>query len=70
MGSTKWTYHKELAFASDYYIFVCLFENLIWVWERLILFISASVLFEGIFSPWISLKDLLAEKINLIQEIT
>ena len=33
MGSTKWTYHKELSFASNYFIFLKIlfqFKNLLY----------------------------------------
>ena len=69
MVSTKWTYHKERSFASNYLIF---FENYVSVREPLIkswfdvpttqmpilvLFVSAGVLFDGAFSLWVPLMD-------------
>ena len=42
--SRKWTYHKELRFASNYFIF-----------KKILLFVSAEVLFDGAFFLWASL---------------
>ena len=66
--STKWTYHKERGFANYFF-----FENLIRVKKPLIkvdliyqlpkypisyFFESSWVLFEGVFSLWVSLTTL------------
>ena len=58
MGSTKWTYHRERSFGSNYFIF--LKNLLIFCWfdvpstqiSIFILFADAEVLFEGLFSIW------------------
>ena len=66
MASTEWTYHKERSFASNYVSFLIFFFSL----ETLInsrfdvlttqismftLFVSAEVLFQGVFSLRVSL---------------
>ena len=67
MVSTKWAYHKERRFASNYFIFLKnLFQlkNLLWkvdlMYKRqmpiFVLFVSGGVLFDGAFSLWVSLN--------------
>ena len=63
MEKTKWTYNEERSFASNYFTFVQSFvsvlESLIKSWFNVlttqvsifILFVSAGVLFQGVFSP-------------------
>ena len=66
MVSTKWTYHKERSFASNYFIFLkVLFQlknlfqrvDLMYQMPRFLFFVSAGVLFDGAFSLWVSLKQ-------------
>ena len=67
MGSTKWAYHKERSFASNYFIlenFVSVKEPLMTSWLDVpttqmfifILFVSNGVLLEGTFAQWLSLS--------------
>ena len=68
MMSTKWTYHKERNFTSNYFIFLKIllqFKNLLqksWFdipTTQMLIFVlsvSAGVLFDGAFSLWVSLK--------------
>ena len=63
MEKIKWTYNEERSFASNYFTFVQSFvsvlESLIKSWFNVlttqvsifILFVSAGVLFQGVFSP-------------------
>ena len=69
-GSTKWTYHKDWSFASNYFIF----SKILFQFKKphikswldvpttqmsiFTLFESAGVLFEGLFSLWVSMKEL------------
>ena len=58
MATTKWTYHKERSFASNYFIFLKIlfqFKNLL---NRVdFLYQScAAVSFDGVFSLWVSLS--------------
>ena len=65
MGSTKWAYQKERSFASNYFFLKkfrfslrnC-YKELIWgtaiQMSIFIVFLSAGVFFEGIFSFWVS----------------
>ena len=67
MVTTKWTYHKEWSFSSNYFIFLkILFQlkNLIKSWfvvpttqiPMFAHFVSAQVSFYGAFSLWVSLN--------------
>ena len=71
MVSTKWTYHKERSFSSNYFNF---FLKIVSVYGPLIkgsfdvlttqipiflLFVSAAVLFDSVFSLWVSLTAFL-----------
>ena len=68
MGSKKWAYHKKRRFAINYFIFSkILFQlrasdkKLIWCTNHpnfhIHNFESVEVLFEGVFSLWVCLKD-------------
>ena len=48
MGSTKWTYHIERSFTTNYFLLILVF----------ILLVSAWVLFEGMLSPLVPLNKL------------
>ena len=66
MESTKWTYHKERSFISEYFIFFskfCLglvtsYKELTWCTNTqmpiIVLFVSARILFDDAFSLWVS----------------
>ena len=64
MVTTKWAYHRERSFASNYFIFLKVKEPLINNWFNVptaqtpifVLFLSAGVLFDGAFTLWVSLK--------------
>ena len=64
MVTTKWAYHRERSFASNYFIFLKVKEPLINNWFNVptaqtpifVLFLSAGVLFDGSFSLWVSLN--------------
>ena len=69
MVTTKWVYHREQSFTSNYFIFLKVlfyFKNLMNNWFNvpsaqtpiLLLFLSAGVLFDGAFSLWVSLRCL------------
>ena len=71
MVSRKWTYHKELSFASNYFIFLKVFffsvnQPLTKVWFDIpttqmpifVLFQSDGVFFDCTFSLWVSLNGL------------
>ena len=69
MGSTKWAYHKERGFASNYFHY---FRNFIFILALIrswfvvpttrisifILFVRAGVLLEGTISLWVTLIHL------------
>ena len=65
MVTTKWVYHRERSFVSNYFIFLKvlfqepLIDNLFNVptsqMPIFVLFLSAGVLFDGVFSLWVSL---------------
>ena len=68
MVTTKWIYHKERIFASNYFIFwkFCFslrtfYEDMIWCINdpdaQFLLFVSAGVLFNVAYSLWVSLKS-------------
>ena len=65
--STKWTYHKERSFASNYFILLKIlfrFKNIIKSWFDVpttqipifVIFVSVEVLFDGAFYLWVTLK--------------
>ena len=64
MVTTKWVYHWERSFASNYFSFLKVKEPLInnrfdvptAQTPLFVLFLSAGVLFDGAFSLWVSLK--------------
>ena len=64
MVSTKWTYHKVLPVTSLFFWKFCFslrnsYKELIWCTNdpnaNIRVFVSAGILFDGAFSPWVSL---------------
>ena len=76
MVITKWTYHKEWSFASNYFIFLKFlfqFKNFLkrvdlmyWWLKCFILFLSTGVLFEDAFSLWVTVTFFLLKFWNFV----
>ena len=66
MVTTKWAYHRERRFTSNYFNFLKVlfqFKNRLWINDLMYQqpkrpnsYFSARVLFNGAFSPWVSLS--------------